>query len=906
MKILNITLWVMTILSLQHIIAQTKVDIDISTERYLGEISELDRTKYFTIHSNSNDADHKKLYEDFNVTPGRGFWGAFSYAKSKTGVVGEYPSYSNSNHTTTRNVTRFIGTEHPRNVVRYNLSKEVAAAWAAEYYKNHVNDSGRPEFFEPMNEPFVHSGDAVFAEQQPDNQKMRIRMAEWFGAIGKKFDETPELAKMKVIGYSSAWPSMELWDFGHWNTRMKMFMDVAGDHMDAFATHLYDGINVTGQDNKRSGSNSEAILDLIETYSYAKWGTVKPHAITEYGGIEKGYPAGYSDTKSALTLKSINAILFNLLDREDRMAISIPFITGKATWHINASNNYEPYVPALWRPLSIVPTDNPNRPTLADWNYTSKIDFYKLWSDVEGKRIHVNSSNPDVQIQGFAKDNKVYIALNNLDDTSQSTVLNMISDVSGLEKVRIKSLKIYDNASPVYVDTEIKNAPSTIVLIPNETVVLEYTFSNTLAFSNTIRRTNYYSDKHLQKIEANTETSFVYNGIKTGSGYATLKMAIGRKHNMSKSPIVKINDIAVHVPSNWKGYDQKNRDDFFGTIDIPFPIELLKVDNTITVSFPDSGGRISSMILEVKKYDKDVVGSKDSIIFPEVITKLPIADVYSINVNYEAVEDREIIAEFWSPKGRLASSKRLIVPAGFGSKSITLKLKTPTVPGDQYSFKAYIRPIRSNKGEILDAAQIDNIVISEVIEYGDLVSFKDAPTTILSTTSYTFNLNYEASTDREIVVEFWSSTNWMGQQMEIVPTGRGVQSITVNLASAPTPESGYIFKTHIRPLGTNWQDAIDADQVNNVTVTENKREKESLHFNTQNLLIVPNPVVDKFTIHNLNKNAFIRILNLNGKEILSKRMNLKSIDNVIDVAGLSRGMYFISIDNGPIIKLIKK
>ena len=27
-------------------------------------------------------------------------------------------------------------------------------------------------------------------------------------------------------------------------------------------------------------SNMEAILDLIETYSYVKWGIIKPHAIT--------------------------------------------------------------------------------------------------------------------------------------------------------------------------------------------------------------------------------------------------------------------------------------------------------------------------------------------------------------------------------------------------------------------------------------------------------------------------------------------------------------------------------------------------------------------------------------------------------------------------------------------------
>ena len=52
---------------------------------------------------------------------------------------------------------------------------------------------------------------------------------------------------------------------------MKMFMDVAGEYMHGFSTHLYDGINVIGKETKRSGSNMEAILDLIESYSYEKW-----------------------------------------------------------------------------------------------------------------------------------------------------------------------------------------------------------------------------------------------------------------------------------------------------------------------------------------------------------------------------------------------------------------------------------------------------------------------------------------------------------------------------------------------------------------------------------------------------------------------------------------------------------
>ena len=125
---------------------------------------------------------------------------------------------------------------------------------------------------------------------------------------------------MKIIGYGAAWPSFELKDFNNWKTNMGLFLDIAGDEMDAISYHLYDGVNQTGQNNKRSGSNNEAIMDLIETYSFSRWGFIKPHAITEYGGIAKNE---FSLIQNMQSIRSQNAMIFGLLDREDRLEISI-------------------------------------------------------------------------------------------------------------------------------------------------------------------------------------------------------------------------------------------------------------------------------------------------------------------------------------------------------------------------------------------------------------------------------------------------------------------------------------------------------------------------------------------------------------------------------------------------------
>lgn len=185
-------------------------------------------------------------------------------------------------------------------------------------------------------------------------------------------------------------------NFNYWNTRMKMFIDRAGAYMDGFSVHLYDGINVTGTDTKRSGSNSEAVLDMVEAYSYIKFGHVKPLAISEFGGIDNSKPDdSYDDISSVRSVSSFNHFLFNLMERQDNLFISIPFVSDKAEWHITAANNYTSYSAALFIP------DNPQNLKNTTWRLNDKKYFFELWKNVKGERVDITSSNPDIQVQAF-------------------------------------------------------------------------------------------------------------------------------------------------------------------------------------------------------------------------------------------------------------------------------------------------------------------------------------------------------------------------------------------------------------------------------------------------------------------------------------------------------------------------
>jgi hypothetical protein len=615
-------------INVKKVSISTNIDVFPKVKRIIGGVSTLDRTKYFNIHSNANDVE-ADLYSDYNVSQsGRQFWSPGSAAIQNTGVFGTYPGPLSGN-TELREVRRYVATDHPYKVYEEGLDPIPFADWTVEYFKNYVDVYLRPEYYEPMNEPFVHARD-FYEELDWDpvaEARVKLEMARFFKHVAQKIHAAPELENMKILGYSAAFPSFEKNDFSIWNQNMKMFMDEAGQDVDVFSTHIYDGINQIGQETRRSGSNMEAILDLIETYSYVKWGIIKPHAITEFGGIENGE---YNDIMNVQSIRSQNSILFGLLERTDRVEIAIPFTTGKSKWHITEENNYMPYKAVLYKPIPIgVPLEQ-----VTDWEYTNRIHFYDLWKDVIGDRILIQSDNKDVLVQAFLDGNKLYVALNNLDDFDQPINLNLNGNLPNILELTIKSLIIHPDADPDYTIQTSSELLETYGLKKNETVVLEYTFSEAITFDNVIQSERYYSTTYLQPIQANNPINYNFNNINLvgNSGYAMLAMSIGRKHDRSKSPTVIVNGVSIPVPSSWKGYNQTNRDDFFGTIEIPIPIDVIQESNSVSITFEDSNGHLSSLVLNVASYDSSLLGINSSEVSTQKLKLYPNPTAAQLNI----------------------------------------------------------------------------------------------------------------------------------------------------------------------------------------------------------------------------------------------------------------------------------
>ena len=228
-----------------------------------------------------------------------------------------------------------------------------------------------------------------------------------------------------------------------------------------------------------------------------------------------------------------------------------------------------------------------------------------MWKDVEGKRINITSNNPDIQVNAFSKKGKVYIAINSLADDSQKVALDFLNKSEDLIK-NITLRRLYLNTSGVPKLVFFTNITSLneIDLKVGETVILECDVDQ-YEFENSITENNYYTKTYLQDIEANKTLSFTIENASIGKkGSASLHMGIARDHNLSKQPKILINGKPVEVPTNWAGYDQKPRKQFFGVINIPFDIKLLKEgNNEVEITFPDQGGKVSSVILNVEKYN---------------------------------------------------------------------------------------------------------------------------------------------------------------------------------------------------------------------------------------------------------------------------------------------------------------
>ncbi|WP_221409021.1 hypothetical protein [Reichenbachiella versicolor] len=641
MKHFTLILLLITVMSLCNTTAQVLVDVNLNVKHIVGGESKFDRKKFIVMHAGLNNGEwpntvaRDTFLTNYDVYLGRengtlpGYIRRISEDPKKEGwpnvvdikSVGKaqkkkYASKSVNPDLLARTGGMMIGgqfnnypTGKPlptyKGVKPWTLANnEAAAEFYAQFFKQAYGGEGepRPQYLEVINEPFVKSGKYGTTRQA---------ISEFHVAVAKRVKKlNPEV---KVGGYTAAYPeySANNSNFNHWNNNWKRFIDVAGKEMDFYSLHIYDGMAKDGKENYyRSGSNMEAMLDIIESYSMIKIGEVKPFVISEYGYFwQREEITEFTKEFQWENLRSFSTIMMQLMERPDQMEKTIPFMLLKAGWWKKESGARYPY--RLFRQKYELEGETGN-----EWVFTELVKFYQLWSDVKGTRVDTKASDIDIQVDAYIDGKKMYLILNNIEQSNQTLDLNLID--GGNNKVKsIKAKHLYEvNGLPTLEEIELDVNTAQVEVSKCATMILEYTFQKEVSIDEASEETKIYADTYLKKIEAGKTNTFNFKTAdlkKAKYGELVLRLGIGREHPSEGEsfvyPEVTFNGTMIDIPTDWRGYDQSARKRFFGVLEIPVPYELIdnnSAQNTVEVKFSNSGGYISSAVLQKFDFSKDL------------------------------------------------------------------------------------------------------------------------------------------------------------------------------------------------------------------------------------------------------------------------------------------------------------
>ncbi|MEO0795501.1 MAG: beta-agarase [Verrucomicrobiota bacterium] len=612
------SIWILASLVPVILVAEKTDQVDVRLEptviRNIGGVTEFDRDQFVTVHESFGSTDLAEEDLDFmeNVLEARygrdgGLlsWQAPNVKADPNNpdmpdveevkrVAKEYRAEYDGRRMTPRHMREVVLCTHPElmHAMAANShaewgprTNEGIAEYTAQFMKHAFDDNDRPKYLEVFNEPFVKAkkiGTTVEA------------LSEQHNVVAKRVKElNPDVM---VGGYAAAWIEVEDRNFDHWDGWQKTFMDIAGENMDFFSYHIYDGVNVQGSPRVRTGSNSEAIMDLIDSYSHMKFGVAKPILITEYGKIPEGNMGmmAYDPARSAGMLYSINGQHMTYMDHPDRILKAIPFVLGKAEWTYVLKGEGKPgeaNVFLLWR-----------RDEDGEYVTTDLTLFYEFWKGIEGEWRMSESSNPDVRVHLLADDNQLVVALANLDHAPKTV------NLSGLENVKAKSVELRQLTThtdlPLVASRSLDRIPSSVELADGMGAILVIDLEEPINAKSMVKEHRIYATDYLQDIVADQPIEFRFVDTPTGAGSAILRMSPGRELGKAVLPTsVTLNGQALELPSNWAGDDQAGRKNFFGMIEIPVSMDLLNAENVVEIIYPDTGGKVASVVLQVNRVE---------------------------------------------------------------------------------------------------------------------------------------------------------------------------------------------------------------------------------------------------------------------------------------------------------------
>ncbi len=487
------------------------------------------------------------------------------------------------------------------NVQRLPQNLAASAELAAAVLKHGYTDFDRPAFYEPVNEPHWR-----FMQNK--------HIARWHMAVRNAVKaSTPEVA---VGGPCMSVSYFYRNGYDGFNS-VKSFMDQTAGAMDFYSFHVYDYFRWQAPDAKGGGVRGdyggaiqtglplEGVLDLVQNHAVSEFGHEVDLVISEHGGYN-GFPKGgeYDGEEQAdrlaalhfpeargferemkkrsivnsLMLGSVVANTLTFMDHPHVVQKAVPFLLPN-TWNWGPKYYAQLYVPYDY-------TDE------SRWVPTHLIDFYRFFRGVDGRRVKALCDDPDVQARAFVSGDTLYLALNNQSYRPETVNLSGLS----ADQVVLRRMGRNTDFTGYYREDQVA-APATLELAGRESVMLVAPLAGAAArATRTVDERVFYADRIAQPV---ADAAFHINVPASHTiDYAQLRIGLERPVDAAKSPTVRLNGQVLDVPLEDCADRMTNDVQYATTKLIPVDPALLKVHNTVAITFADGdAGHVGTAVL---------------------------------------------------------------------------------------------------------------------------------------------------------------------------------------------------------------------------------------------------------------------------------------------------------------------
>ena len=390
-------------------------------------------------------------------------------------------------------MTKYTTSQSGNEWIPKNL--EAATELTVNLLKYKFNDFYRPAYFELVNEPhWSYPGDQHFANWHLDLAKA-VREADLGTQIG---------GPCSSVGYYYRNNYQDLKNF-------TQFIDNTNFELDFYSFHIYDYLHWNANQNDytgriSSGSPIAGVIDALANYTRKNYGKELKMVISEHGGYELG--GKQEETTTALAnqyfpgsgfeweLERRSISNFNLVNS----AITNTFVFMENPHIIQKAVPFILFETAGWDPTYysslMLPWDfsNTNK-----WAESKLIHFYRYFAGVQGRRVQMQCSDPDLQYACFVDGKQMHVLLNNMAD--KADVIDFkLAGTHTIETIKIRRVTRQADFRPAFTEETISELTA-INIQAREALALEITFAAEITETSYINEIPFYSAEIAQEFQ---------------------------------------------------------------------------------------------------------------------------------------------------------------------------------------------------------------------------------------------------------------------------------------------------------------------------------------------------------------------------------------------------------------------